>query len=178
MREEERREALEELAELERRLILAEARRDEAVRDFEELQARIECNEAERRREVDVWAEATLDAKALELYRRAGDSQERLFFKGAFGYGAQAGFAAGFDAGFKVGEPCVRLLAADFDKLSVHQRRVVGLVAFHGWNYEETAEALGITAEGVRYHMKQAAKALGLTGVDELREAVSRGVVR
>ena len=56
-----------------------------------------------------------------------------------------------------------------FVDLTYYQKRVCALMIGEGMSYRQAGEVLGITDEGVRYHMRAVAKAFECKGVEDMR---------
>lgn len=89
----------------------------------------------------------------------------------AFVYGNARGFIRGWWSAEETRTRLVVLLGDEAcDQLGDHPnaRRVLTMMA-DGKTYDEIGAKLGITAEGVRWHVKEAAKVLGIPGVRALK---------
>lgn len=139
------------------------------------------------RAEVDAWAAQYLAHHDRHAYEDLDDTASRLAFRSGYRRGNAAGrqlgrgegaidaFGEGWDVcfGLTAGGRVTPQVLTMLDLLTPHQRRVVAMVCLLNKSYGTAADWLGIGSEGVRRHMQAAAKALGLSGVGELRKRMA-----
>lgn len=123
----------------------------------------------------DGWTEEQVQQVRghLETFGFTPEAVTLLLFRDAYRRGIFDGYHYGYQQAWAQAEAARETLKPEeSSKLTNMQRRIVGMVAY-GEQLPGIAAQFGISEEGVRYHLKEAAKALGLPGVRELRKMIA-----